>query len=77
MSEAPLLAYCNSDVILTDDFVTTMQRLIELKLGEPFVAFGRRIDLKVEAEIDFDSANSMSEIVGRAKSGRTDLFASL
>ena len=67
-SETPLLAYCNSDVILTDDFVATLQRLIELKQGEPFVAFGRRIDLKVEAEIDFDLANSMSDVLDRAKS---------
>ena len=68
MSQAPLLAYCNSDVILTDDFVTTMQRLIELKQGEPFVAFGRRIDLKVETEIDFDAENCLSDLVARAKS---------
>ena len=66
MSETPLLAYCNSDVILTDDFLTTMQRLVELKQQEPFVAFGRRIDLKVETEIDFD-AGSISDLVARAK----------
>ena len=68
MSETPLLAYCNSDVILTNDFLTTMQRLVELKQKEPFVAFGRRIDLKVETEIDFDTINSMSDLVTRAKS---------
>ena len=68
MSDTPLLAYCNSDVILTDDFLTTMQRLVELKHGQPFVAFGRRIDLKVETEIDFEAASSMSDLVARAKS---------
>ena len=68
MSETPLLAYCNSDVILTDDFLTTMQRLVELKQEAPFVAFGRRIDLKVETEIDFDATNSMTDLVNRAKS---------
>jgi len=68
MSETALLAYCNSDVILTEDFVTTMQRLVDLKQGKPFVAFGRRIDLKVETELDFDAANSISDLVGRARS---------
>lgn len=68
MSKTTLLAYCNSDVILTDDFVATMQRLNDLKQGKPFVAFGRRIDLKVETEIDFDSANNLNDLVGRAKS---------
>ena len=67
MSETPLLAYCNSDVILTDDFLTSIQRLVDLKQEEPFVAFGRRIDLKVETEIDFDAANSMSDLMARAK----------
>ena len=67
MTETPLLAYCNSDVILTDDFVTTMQRLVDLKQQEPFVAFGRRIDLKVETEIDFESAGSINDLVARAK----------
>ena len=68
MSDTPLLAYCNCDVILTDDFLTTMQRLVDLKQNDPFVAFGRRIDLKVETEIDFDAASSMSDLVARAKS---------
>ena len=68
LTDTPLLAYCNSDVILTDDFVTTMQRLIDLKQGEPFVAFGRRIDLKVETEIDFESTGSISDLVARANS---------
>ena len=68
MSESPLLAYCNSDVILTDDFLSTMQRLVELKQEKPFVAFGRRIDLKIESEVNFDTDGGMSELVARAKS---------
>jgi hypothetical protein len=52
---SPLLAYCNSDVILTPDFVNTIERLIDLKQNDPFVAFGRRIDLPIEKEVDFDS----------------------
>ena len=68
LSETPLLAYCNSDVILIEDFLTTMQRLVDLKQEKPFVAFGRRIDLKIETEIDFDAANSMRDLVARAKS---------
>ena len=31
MSDAPLLAYCNSDVILTENFLTTIKRLMEIK----------------------------------------------
>jgi len=52
---SPLLAYCNSDVILMPDFVQTIERLVALKQNESFVAFGRRIDLLVEYDIDFDS----------------------
>ena len=68
MSDAPLLAYCNSDVILTENFLTTITRLMELKQQEPFVAFGRRIDLKVETEVDFDAPEALAALVARAKS---------
>ena len=68
ISDTPLLAYCNSDVILTDDFVTTMQRLVDLKPQEPFVAFGRRIDFKIETEINFDEENRLHDLVDRARS---------
>ena len=68
MSNTPLLAYCNSDVILTEDFLAAIERLVELKQSEPFVAFGRRIDLKVETEVDFDAPEALAELVARAKS---------
>ena len=67
MSDTPLLAYCNSDVILTENFLTTIKRLLELKQREPFVAFGRRIDLKVETEVDFDAPGALADLVARAK----------
>ena len=67
MSDTPLLAYCNSDVILTADFLSTMQHLVELQQQESFVAFGRRIDLKVETEIDFEAPASINDLVARAK----------
>ncbi len=51
-STSPFLAYCNCDVILTNDFVHSIERIADCGLDD-FVAFGRRTDLELTREIDF------------------------
>lgn len=60
--ESPLMAYCNSDVILLQDFVDTVKRTYQLQAEADFVAFGRRIDAKVEASLDFDFPQTASDL---------------
>jgi len=51
-SQANLLAYVNADIILTPDFVTTIQEVSQIE--ERFLVVGRRWDLRIEKEINFD-----------------------
>ncbi len=55
---SPYLCYCNSDVILLNDFVRAIELLAAEKAFEQFVAFGQRTDLQVDQEINFDHADS-------------------
>ena len=66
--DTPLIAYCNSDVILFPDFVESAQRLFDLQKDSDFVAFGRRIDLRIENEIDFASPDTERQLKRKAKS---------
>jgi len=52
VSQDNLLAYVNADIILTPDFVTTIQEVCQIE--ERFLVVGRRWDLKIEKEINFD-----------------------
>lgn len=65
-SNSPMLVYCNSDLILLDDFVRSMQVIGGSKLAE-FVAFGRRIDLSVDDEIDFDNEFAVEALLARSR----------
>lgn len=65
--ESPLMAYCNSDVILTPDFVDAVRRTYQLVEGESFVAFGRRIDVRIQALLDFDSTKTIDEVNRQAE----------
>lgn len=71
-SRTPLLAYCNSDVILTKDFVDSLERLLNEATFDQFVAIGQRIDLDVTGELDFENARTIDSLVAEAKSqGKT------
>jgi hypothetical protein len=60
-SESPVLVYCNSDVILLKEFPAAIEQLMDSELDQ-FVAFGRRTDLKIEHDLDFDAPDSESRL---------------
>ena len=51
-----LMMYINSDIILISDFVATLHKIVEYYKNRtrPFLAFGRRTDLKVTERLDFN-----------------------
>ena len=70
-SNSPVLVYCNCDVILLKDFSAAIDQLMKSELKQ-FLAFGRRTDLQVESEIDFESAETEFRLGARvAKEGRS------
>lgn len=66
-STAPILVYCNSDLILLDDFVRSMQVIDGSSLGKSFVAFGRRIDMAVDNEIDFENQLAVESLLKNSR----------
>jgi len=52
LASAETVMYCNSDVILLDDFFQLVTQLQQLQLPR-FLGIGRRIDLKITEPIDF------------------------
>ncbi len=62
MSAAPILVYCNCDVILLPDFARMVERLLNSELDR-FVAFGQRTDLRVDRELDFDNPTEMEKLL--------------
>ena len=63
-SESPVLVYCNCDVILLKEFPAAIAQLMDSALGK-FVAFGRRTDLKIDHELDFNSPDNESQLRDR------------
>ena len=62
-TRSPFLVYCNCDVILMPDFIDAI-KLLALDQSHPrLVAFGRRTDLKVETEIDFDQPQQIQQLL--------------
>ena len=49
----PLLAYVNSDIILTPEFITVAKLI--LKQAQKFLAVGRRWDLDIKQSLDFST----------------------
>jgi len=49
----PVVCYLNCDIILLDDFLLAIQRVIQELPGEDFLIIGRRWDLDIKTEIDF------------------------
>lgn len=65
-SDRPLLAYCNSDVILLDDFVRAIELIEREKSLSNFLAFGRRTDLEVDRAIDFSRLDEIEWLKSEA-----------
>lgn len=61
-SKAPFLAYCNCDVILMKDFPRAIERLAQDRLLNQFVAFGQRVDLKIDQPVDFEQRTQVDAL---------------
>ena len=62
-TQSPFLVYCNCDVILMPDFVDAVKLLATQQRHTRLVAFGRRTDLKVSTEIDFDQPQQIQQLL--------------
>ncbi|MFA5276468.1 MAG: hypothetical protein WC417_06230 [Candidatus Omnitrophota bacterium] len=63
------LCYINADIILTDDFIAAIK--LTQKWADKFLMIGRRYDLQISEEIDFNKADWVEIIKSRAsKNGR-------
>ena len=72
-SATPLLAYCNSDVILLPDFVVAIRRLMFSSEISDFIAIGRRTNLQVDHLIDFGNQNEVQRLIADCNaSGRRE-----
>ena len=65
-SNSPYLVYCNADVILLEDFVKAIETIHKSDLKQ-FVAFGRRTDLVIDKEIEFDSISEIEALLTDCK----------
>lgn len=66
-SNSPFLVYCNSDVILLQDFVKAIESIHAGQQFEQFVAFGRRTDLTVERELAFETVDDVEQLLTECK----------
>jgi len=62
-TRSPFLVYCNCDVILMPDFLAAIKTLVADESCRELVAFGRRTDLKLEQEIDFDQQQQVEQLL--------------
>lgn len=58
----PVFAYCNCDLILFDDFVEAVARLVEQEDLGRFLAIGRRTNLKLDRLVDFNRHDEVSDL---------------
>ena len=65
LSNTPLLAYINADIILSDEFPAAVAR-VHAALPR-FFMIGQRWDLEVEAPIDFSAPDWQSKLAARAR----------
>lgn len=65
-TRADLVAYVNADIILMPDWLAAVRRAAAAVAGEVLV-IGRRIDLDVEARIDFTDPFARIDLVDRAR----------
>ena len=66
--ETPVIAYCNADVILLQDFLDSVSQVMASNLGQKFLMIGRRTHLNVEREIDFQNSADVQRLSAEADS---------
>ncbi len=82
-SKAPFLAWCNADVILFEDFVRAIERLIDCSetvktiqkslttMGtgsRDFLAIGQRTEVRLNQLVDFDSPDAVENLKRESRS---------
>lgn len=65
LSRAPLMAWCNADVILGSDFPGAAARIVAEGRWPAFLAFGRRHEIELDGELDFGPDGSRDEAFAR------------
>lgn len=65
-SRSPVMVFCNCDMILFEDFVHAVGRLYDHPKLSKFLAIGRRTDLVVHDQVDFDSELEIRKLRLRA-----------
>ncbi len=66
-SQSPVYCFCNCDVILTAGFVSAMETLMSDSRLEQFVAIGRRTEIDIEQEYDFDDPAVVENLANQAE----------
>lgn len=67
-SQTELMAYVNADIILMQDFLTTIDRLPNL---DRLLVIGRRWNLNIEDEIDYESLDWKYRLITKLKAEGT------
>lgn len=63
-----LLCYVNADIILTSDFMPAVQRLLDRVSTASFLGVGRKVNLLITRQLDFDDPEWEAALTARAKS---------
>ncbi len=67
LANSPYLAYVNADILLDQKFVDAIKRLA-VSHPEPFLAFGRRMDLDVNDSIEFTAPDWIESFLSETRS---------
>jgi hypothetical protein len=59
---SPILIYCNCDVIFMNDLIVAVERLANDPQLTSFVAFGRRTEVNISREINFDCRHDVAQL---------------
>ena len=62
-----LLCYINSDIILTQDFISSVADVDRLLVGKPFLAVGRKTSLPIKELLDFSDPGWPEKLAGWAR----------
>ena len=67
VSDAPVLIYCNADVILLQDFKAALTEVLRTDLSQEFLAIGRRTDLDVNQAIEFKDRIAVKDLLEKTQ----------
>lgn len=78
VAKSEVIVHINTDIILTESFQNTIIKVLDIMKGKPFFMSGRRWDLDINEEIDFNQTDWQDKIVKKAKNeGKLHGFAGM